>query len=116
MPRSVLVLSFLLLGCAAPAEEPSIVSVAPELAPPPVDGERRLTRKAVLAMAQGKGDPEEIVARLDQQPFDFDLDAAALHWFGQQGIPPDVLDYLRKRSRIDWEAQRGDIPPPPARK
>ena len=62
------------------------------------------------ARAQAKQDPEEVIADLDLYPFAFDLEAE-LPWFEEQGLRPPVLDYLRKRSRVDWGSLRGDVDP-----
>lgn len=98
-------------GCGTTADDhPDVVAVAPRLAPPPArDG--ALDRDAALRVAQGHADPAEAIAELDTHRFAFALDDATLTWFGQQGLEPAVLDYLHKRSRVDWEALRGDVDP-----
>ena len=100
-----------LVGCVIePEPEPSVVVVAPPLAPPPSDSQR-LSRERVVAISQKADDPADAIAVLDNRPFAFELDAAGLKWLGEQGLSPQVLDYLEKRSRIDWDALRGDVDP-----
>lgn len=84
---------------------------APGLEPPPDRGGPGLSRDQVLVVARGHEDAAEAIAVLDQTRFTFRLDAGAVRWFGGQGLDPAVLDYLDKRSRIDWDALRGDIDP-----
>ena len=57
------------------------------------------------------GDPADAIATLDARPFEFELDGEALEWFGERDLAPPVLDYLEKRSKIDWDALRGDVDP-----
>lgn len=102
-PRALLLAASLLVGCAAPPR-----GRAPDLDPPPARAER-LTRAQVLALGQ-RGEPEEAIEELDRYPFGFDL-RAALPELERAALPPAVLDYLRKRSRVDWEALRGEVDP-----
>lgn len=109
-----LLLGLVLGGCGASEPDPDhpddVVLVAPRLAPPPArDG--ALDRDAALAVARRHADPAEAITELDAHRFAFALDAAALAWFGQQGVEPAVMDYLEKRSKVDWEALRGDVDP-----
>jgi len=98
-------------GCAEPDSTDSLVVVVPPaLEPPPAD-EEELDRFQVLAAAQGSEDPADVIALLDASPFSFELDAEAVAWFGEQGVPPEVLDYLGKRSKVDWSSLRGDVDP-----
>ena len=97
-----------LTGCAGP--EPGVVVVAPPLAPPPSEN-KRLSRERVVAIAQKANDPGDAIATLDTRPFAFELDAPTLEWLAGQGLSPQVLDYLHKRSRIDWDSMRGDVDP-----
>ncbi len=84
---------------------------APGLEPPPDRGGPGLSRDQVLTVARGHEDPADAIAVLDQTRFTFRLDAGAVRWFGGQGLDPALLDYLDKRSRIDWDALRGDVDP-----
>lgn len=99
----VLLIAGGLLGCAS---GPS--TRAPALDPPPA-AERRLDREAVVAEAKAR-DPDAAIAHLDRYPFEFEL-SEELEWLRAQELAPEVLDYLEKRSRVDWEALRGDIDP-----
>jgi hypothetical protein len=99
----------LVAGCASSeSDHPELV--APALEPPPGEDEE-LSREQVLAIAQESADPADAIALLDARPFSFKLDEAAVDWFGEQGSPPAVLDYLRKRSKVDWSSLRGDVDP-----
>ena len=103
----------LVSGCAgfeSDTPDPTVVRVAPALEPPPAES-AELSREQVLAITQGEADPADAIATLDVRPFSFQLDDAALAWFGVQGSPPEVLDYLRKRSKVDWSSLRGDVDP-----
>lgn len=84
--------------------------VAPRLTPPPAK-QGALDREAALELARGHADPADAIAALDAHRFAFELDEAAITWFGERGVEPEVLDYLRKRSMVDWESLRGDIDP-----
>jgi hypothetical protein len=95
-------------GCATPRRSPVAVSTAPRLEPPPAR-EDRLDRERVLALARAPEGPAQAIEVLDRHAFAFELDAESLRWFGEQGVDPQVHDYLRKRSRVDWEALRGDL-------
>ena len=111
MRRTALAAALLLAGCAAPQQDEGPVHlVAPDLAPPPARSDS-LTREGVLEVARSHDDPAEAIRRLDASPFAFRLDPEALSWFGGQGLEPAVLDYLEKRSQIDWAALRGDVDP-----
>jgi len=50
------------------------------------------------------------IVYLDRYPFDFEL-SEELDWLKTQDLAPEVIDYLEKRARVDWEALRGDIDP-----
>lgn len=114
---SVVVL--LAVGCRGAAPDPEdpgapppegVEVVAPRLAPPPPrDGE--LDRDGALRVARRHPDPADAILELDSRRFGFALDDATLEWFGQQGVEPQVLDYLSKRARVDWESLRGDVDP-----
>ena len=110
-PALALALALALAGCAGSEPPPeTVVVVAPALEPPPGEDEE-LSRERVLAIAQREEDPGQAIALLDRRPFSFELDEDALAWFGEQGSPPEVLDYLRKRSKVDWSSLRGDVDP-----
>lgn len=117
--RQLRVLSVILcLGCAAPDRDPEdpgvtppgVEVVAPGLDPPPARGDA-LDRRAVLRIAQAHADPADAIAELDSRRFAFALDDASIEWFGREGVDPQLLDYLRKRAAVDWDALRGDVDP-----
>lgn len=108
--RLAVALAVALAGCVETEPEPTVVVVAPTLAPPP-SSRIRLSREQALEIAQGSDDPADAIEILDSRPFGFDLDESAIGWFGAQGVAPAVMDYLRKRSKVDWEALRGDVDP-----
>lgn len=104
-----------LVGCSgAPAADDDhprdVIVVAPRLAPPPARG-APLDREAALAVARRHLDAADAIAELDARRLGFPLDDPALEWFGEQGLEPAVLDYLRKRAKVDWESLRGDVDP-----
>jgi len=96
-------------GCTQPERV-----AAPDLAPPPAAGAVGIDREQAVQLAEEltrvEG-PERAIRELDQRPFAFDLDPAALDWFEERGLHRQVLDYLRKRARVDWRSLRGDIDP-----
>jgi hypothetical protein len=100
-------------GCAGgeDLDAPTVVVVPPDLAPPPAYEDHSLTREEALKIAHGADDPGDSIRELDSRPLDFELTEEALVWFGEQGIEPEVLDYLRKRSKVDWPSLRGDVDP-----
>ena len=95
------------LGCASepPPPPPRM------LEPAPAGGARALSQDAVLEHAQTRTAPELTIEYLDRHPFDFSLNAQTLAEFERAGAAPEVLDYLHKRSRVDWASTRGDIDP-----
>jgi hypothetical protein len=118
-PLAVVALGLCGVGCGGPALDPEdpggpapdgVEVVAPRLDPPPPRGDA-LDRPGVLRVAQGHVDPADAIVELDTRRFAFALDDPAIEWFGQQGVDPQVLDYLRKRAAIDWDALRGDVDP-----
>lgn len=101
-------------GCATSGDDPNhpdVVLVSPTLAPPPAYSDRSLSREAVQKLAESADDPADAIRELDDHPFDFELTDDALTWFGEAGLDPAILDYLRKRSKIDWSSLRGDVDP-----
>lgn len=130
--RSLVALVIALAGCRSGEDHPEPVATgrppdvsadatpdpdqgeparAPGLEPPPDRGGPGFSRDQVLSVARGHDDAADAIAVLDQTRFTFRLDAGAVRWFGGQGLDPAVLDYLDKRSRIDWDALRGDVDP-----
>ena len=93
----------------APAPD-GVEVVPPRLAPPPAR-DVALDRDGALHVAQRHADPSDAILELDAHRFEFALDEPALEWFGAQGVEPQVLDYLSKRARVDWESLRGDVDP-----
>lgn len=80
----------------------------------PAPSAQSLTREQVLVTATSR-DPQEAIAELDRHPFAFPLDQENLRWFEDRVAPPEVLDYLHKRSAIDWDAlARSSQPVQPA--
>lgn len=126
MPSRALPLALLLLagGCASePRPEPAIArpieaepddepgaepARPPRLAPPPARG-RGLDEAEVVALARRHADPRDAIDALDQRRFGFALDEPALERLSGQQLGEEIMDYLRKRARVDWEALRGDI-------
>jgi hypothetical protein len=114
--RSLLVVvSLMLAGCGpepSPEDEHPTpeTAEAPRLAPPPAEGDA-IGREEVVRLARAHAEPDDAIRALDARRFAFALDDAALTWLGRQGLEPQVLDYLNKRAKVDWEALRGDIPP-----
>jgi hypothetical protein len=84
--------------------------VAPRLAPPPPRDDE-LDREGALRIALRHTDPADAIVELDSRRFRFALDDPTLAWFGEQGVEPQVLDYLSKRAHVDWESLRGDVDP-----
>jgi len=94
-------------ACAAPREQ----RVAPDLEPPPARSEPSLTKAQALDLVSGANDADDAVRSLDTHRLGFSLDPATIDWFKDQGAAPEVIDYLKKRSRVDWDGMRGDIDP-----
>jgi hypothetical protein len=101
----------LFLGCEGPShpEAPPPEAVAPAYEPPPAQ-EEPLTREEVLLRGRAE-DSDEAIGELDRHPFDFELDEPNLAWLQREGVRKPVLDYLHKRSKVDWDALRGDVDP-----
>jgi hypothetical protein len=96
----------MLLGCASPPRE---TGRAPDLAPPPAR-EGALSKEDALALSRSLP-PERAIRALDEKRFGFVLDDAMIGWFQREGSPEEVVDYLRKRRRVNWEGLRGDVDP-----
>jgi hypothetical protein len=102
-------------GCTSGSDRPDDdprrpeVVVAPRLAPPPARGP--IDQDEAVRIAHAHRDPAEVINELDAHRFAFALDEATLAWFDQQGLDPQVLDYLHKRAKVDWGALRGDVDP-----
>jgi hypothetical protein len=62
-----------------------------------------LTRDQVLDLANRR-DPQDAIAEIDRHALAFPLDRANLAWFEDRVAPPEVVDYLRKRGEVDWQA------------
>jgi len=111
---SLIPLTLLLIACAAPGEPepapgPPPAAVAPAYNPPPAATEA-LDPAQLLELAESLP-PDEVISKVDRHPLAFELDEAALAELRAEGLPTEVLDYLRKRSRIDWGALRGEVDP-----
>lgn len=100
-----------LTGCAEPDPTPA-PGVAPRLEPPPPKP-GALSEARVLELSSRAQDAADAIRLIDARPLAFPLDQEHLDRLGAAGIDPDVLDYLRRRARVDWESLRGDIPDPP---
>jgi hypothetical protein len=85
--------------------------VAPRLEPPP-PGPDALSEAQVLEIARQAPDAADAIREIDLRPLAFPLDPEHLDALGREGIDPDVLEYLRRRAKVDWESLRGDIPEP----
>ena len=96
-----------LAGCAEPDERAS----APHLAPPPARAEAPLTKSDALEIIAHARDADHAVKSLDLHRLAFSLDGTTIDWFKENGAAPEVIDYLKKRARIDWDGLRGDIDP-----
>ena len=107
MRTPALLLALALVGCA---EYPREVGRAPDLEPPPARDGTPLTRAQAFEIARD-ADLDEAIQRLDGSRFGFVLDAPTIEWFQRQGAPEEVVDYLKKRRRVDWAQLRGDIDP-----
>lgn len=68
-----------------------------------------LTREQVLSLANGR-DTQDAIAEIDRHPLAFPLDGSNLAWFEDRLIPPEVVDYLKKRAQVDWSAMRPEPP------
>jgi len=102
---AALLVAALLSGCATTRE----TGAAPDLAPPPAR-EGALTREQALELARTLP-PERAIRALDERRFGFVLDDGTIGWFEKQGAAEEVVDYLRKRRKVDWEGLRGDVDP-----
>ncbi len=111
--RFALLICLCLAGCGGDEDldHPTVVVVSPALAPPPAYSDSSLSRDAALTIAKEADDPGDAIRALDGHPFDFELSDETLSWFGEQGTDPAVLDYFRKRSKVDWSSLRGDVDP-----
>lgn len=104
---AALLVAGMLGGCVT---ETRVEGRAPSLEPPPARSGEPLTREQALEMARSE-DVEHAISELDASRFGFVLDAATIGWFERQGATPEAIDYLRKRSHVDWEGLRGDVDP-----
>ena len=110
---SLLLLVGALCACAAPEEPapepgPPERSVAPPYRPPPA-AEEAIERPELIALA-GAHPPEEVISRVARHPLAFELDERTLRELEAE-LPAEVMDYLRKRARVDWESLRGEVDP-----
>ncbi|HZV01395.1 MAG TPA: hypothetical protein VFF73_32075 [Planctomycetota bacterium] len=134
--RSLLLVPLLFVGCtttyvhradsqqsttswhAAPdsqrTDEP--VAMVPRRDPAPAARSKdALTREQVLDLANKGGDVGDAIAEIDRHPLGFPLSKENLSWFEERVAPPELLDYLRKRSAIDWDAlAQAPLPAPQA--
>lgn len=62
-----------------------------------------LTKDQVLALASNR-DPQDAIAEIDRHPLAFALTKENLGWFEDRVAPPELVDYLKKRAAIDWDA------------
>jgi hypothetical protein len=81
------------------------VAVAPRRDPAPAARSKdALTREQVLDLATKGGDVGDAISEIDRHPLGFPLSKENLGWFEERVAPPELLDYLRKRSAVDWDA------------
>ncbi|MBI3726057.1 hypothetical protein HY251_19175 [bacterium] len=104
---AVLACAAALSGCAAPAER----GVAPDLEPPPARADAPLTKVEALDIVTHARDTDHAVKSLDEHRLAFALDETTFDWFRENGAAPEVIDYLKKRARVDWDGLRGDVDP-----
>jgi hypothetical protein len=73
-----------------------------------------LTKEQVLAIA-GRLEPAEAIAEIDRHPLAFPLSKENLSWFEDRLVAPELADYLKKRSQVNWEqlAKPAEPTPPP---
>jgi hypothetical protein len=62
-----------------------------------------LTKEGALQTIREAPDPESAISALEARRFAFKLDEPTLAWFAENGVQPEVFDYLAKRSKVDWE-------------
>lgn len=78
-----------------------------------------LSKEEALRVIVEAGDGEEAIRRLDGKRLAFALDDEGLAWFADHGVPLEVMDYLTKRARVDYDdLRRGEPrtePVPPSR-
>jgi hypothetical protein len=106
MRRAVFLALVVLVGCSTTHE----TGRAPRLEPPPARSGEPLTKDQALALAKDP-DAEQAIDELDAHRLGFVLDAPTIVWFEKEGATPEALDYLSKRTRVDWEGLRGDVDP-----
>ena len=100
--------------CACSVEEPEpepgppVRAVAPPYRPPPAS-EQEIDRGELLVLARAHP-PDEVIARVDRHPLSFELSERALAELEPE-LPPEVMDYLRKRAQVDWRSLRGEVDP-----
>lgn len=70
-----------------------------------------LSREQVLAIAN-KQDPQDAIAEIDRHPLGFPLTNQNIGWFEDRVTPPELVDYLRKRAAVDWQALNTPAPSP----
>lgn len=70
-----------------------------------------LSREAVLGIALQHHTPGGAVQQLDSRRFAFTLDVTNVEWLREQGAPPEVVLYLKKRANA--EKPPGTNPPFP---
>src|SRR5262245_18717810 len=97
----------LLPGCVT---QTRMIGQAPGLEPPPARSGEGITREQALAITR-EDDSERAIQRLDAARFSFGLDAGTAGWFEREATPAEVVDYLKKPRRVDWEGLRGDVDP-----
>ncbi len=70
-----------------------------------------LSREQVLEIANRR-DPQDAIAEIDRHPLGFALNNQNIGWFEDRVVPPELVDYLRKRGAVDWEALNTPAPSP----
>lgn len=104
--RTILLLSVMLFTAACASDD---IYVIRDSAPMNTRRHSRLAeldvvldKQAVLLISQ-RETPTDAIQQLDSRPFDFELNVQSIEWFSKRGVHRDVLDYLHKRSLINWE-------------
>ncbi len=89
------------------------VSPAPHRDPVrPAPSVNALSKEQVLTLANAK-DPQDAIAEIDRHPLAFPLTNENVAWFEDRVVPPELVDYLRKRAAVDWEALNRPAPQQP---
>jgi len=97
---------------------PTTIHVAARPAPRPdparpTNSSLALSKEQVLGIANGQ-DTQEAIAEIDRHPLAFKLTNENIGWFEDRVAPPELVDYLKKRSAVDWDTLSRSTPAPAA--